>query len=265
MSTVLVVPCFNEASRLNGRKFESFLGEHPDVSIVFVNDGSTDRTAEAIEVIAKQLTRVSCLHLSRNLGKGDAVREGILLALTASPEFVGYWDSDLALPLTAMRDIWKPLREDSRVCIAIGSRVQMMGSRIERRAYRHYLGRIFATGAALSLGIPIYDTQCGAKLFRAGPELRKVLREPFASPWAFDVELLARFCRLFAEHGIDCHDAIREVPLRQWRDVAGSKLNLWSAARMPFELLRIHRRYRRPKRTVNAVRNAVAPTPQATP
>ena len=60
-----------------------------------------------------------------------------------------------------------------------------------RRA-RHYVGRLFATASSLILDMTVYDTQCGAKVLRAGPALRAALATPFHSRWAFDVELLGR-------------------------------------------------------------------------
>ena len=54
----------------------------------------------------------------------------------------------------------------------------------------YYLGRLFATLASTLLDVRIYDTQCGAKIFRSTDDLKIVLSKPFLSSWIFDVELI---------------------------------------------------------------------------
>ena len=76
--------------------------------------------------------------------------------------------------------------------VILASRVSLLGRRIVRSTRRHYLGRIFATLASRILRVAVYDTQCGAKLFRCAPALAAALRDPFLSRWVFDVELLGR-------------------------------------------------------------------------
>ena len=46
--------------------------------------------------------------------------------------------------------------------------------------------------ASLILHARVYDTQCGAKLFRRSAALEAALADPFLSRWSFDVELLGR-------------------------------------------------------------------------
>ena len=89
---------------------------------------------------------------------------------------------------------------------------------------RHYLGRAYATLASSALGITVYDTQCGAKVFRVNDALGAALAEPFRSAWAFDVELLHRLLHGSATAEAIAEDALVEVPLTTWRDVGGSKL-----------------------------------------
>jgi hypothetical protein len=128
----------------------------------------------------------------------------------------------------------------------LGSRVRLLGRSIERSALRHYLGRVFATGASLTLGLPVYDTQCGAKLFRVTPALARVLERPFLTRWVFDVELLARYGQVVSVgSGPAVERRVYELPLQHWRDVPGSKVRPWDFVRSGLELVRIWRLYRR--------------------
>ena len=131
------------------------------------------------------------LHLARNSGKGEAVRQGLLSALASDTELVGYWDADLSTPLDELPRFMKLLEERPTLHMVLGARVALLGRIIERYHIRHFTGRVFATAASIVLGLPVYDTQCGAKLFRASSELSAVLSSPFSNPWSFDVELLA--------------------------------------------------------------------------
>ena len=213
--------------------------------MVFVDDGSRDGTGSVLQTIRAELgDRVKVLALQENSGKAEAVRRGILTALENDPENVGFWDADLSTPLDAINRLVGVLEKRPDVTIVMGSRVKLMGRKIERRAWRHYLGRVFATFASLTLRLPVYDTQCGAKLFRNTRELRGYFEEPFLTRWLFDVEILARATqtdRLRADM-ID-KDRIYEYPLEEWCDVGGSKLRITDFLLALFELVRIRRRY----------------------
>jgi dolichyl-phosphate beta-glucosyltransferase len=136
------------------------------------------------------------------------------------------------------------LEERPEIEVVLGSRVRLLGRRIERRAARHYLGRVFATGASLTLGLPVYDTQCGAKLLRATASTRQVFATPFLARWVFDVELLARYGQAVAGQAPPLERRVYELPLQQWTDVAGSKVRPWDFVRSGLQLLRIWRSYR---------------------
>jgi len=224
--TTIVVPCYNEAARLDLPAFTAFLDQSDDVSLLLVDDGSSDDTPQLLETLrAQHPARVSMYRAARNAGKAEAVRHGVRLALRRRPAFVGYWDADLATPLEAVRDFRAVLRARPELTLVIGSRVALLGRQIRRRWTRHLLGRAFATAASLVLGLSVYDTQCGAKLFRVTPATIGLFDAPFRSRWIFDVELLARLVAAArAGGGRPAHELIYECPLDRWQDVAGSRL-----------------------------------------
>jgi glycosyltransferase involved in cell wall biosynthesis len=238
----LVVPCYDEARRLDPAAFVRALDAMPALRLLFVDDGSADATRALLDGIASaRPARAVVLALVRNGGKAHAVWTGLrhVLADARPPRaaYAGYWDADLATPLAALPELVGVLRARPACHAVIASRVLLLGRRIERRAARHYLGRLFATAASVALRMPVYDTQCGAKLFRVAAPLAAALEAPFASRWAFDVELLARLRA--ATDGQDVHECFVEHPLAAWRDVPGSKVTAAAALRTGLDLARI--------------------------
>jgi len=233
-----VVPCFNEAGRLDKGALLA-LADQPAMSIVFVDDGSTDATLPRLrEMEAERPDRISVLALPDNRGKAEAIRQGILRTLEGSADAVGFADADLATPpaeLLRLADLIRTGEHD----VVFGSRVQLLGRTIQRRHLRHYVGRVFATCASLALGLPVYDTQCGAKLFRRSETLRAAMATPFKSRWAFDVELLGRLVRPGRGATGMALDRIWEEPLRAWTDVDGSKVSAAAGLRATFDLVSI--------------------------
>jgi glycosyltransferase involved in cell wall biosynthesis len=241
---IVVIPCFNEAQRLNVRAFvEQALRD--DCALLFVNDGSTDGTGDVLDdLCAVNPENLSVLHLPQNCGKAEAVRRGLLSAFERHPQYVGYWDADLATPLESIAEFRAYLAAHPQVEILLGARVQLLGRSIERRATRHYAGRVFATAASWVLNLPVYDTQCGAKLFRNSERTRSLLAEPFGSRWIFDVELLARYLTAADLAGQSPADLIHELPLQVWHDIAGSKVRPRDFLRAAIQLADIAWRFR---------------------
>lgn len=221
---LIVVPCYNEAARLDPEVWLAFASRNPEIGFLFVDDGSTDETkARLASLCHKEPAAMAVLELSRNRGKAEAVRQGMIKALERRPFYIGYWDADLATPLETIPLFADLLDRNESIQLVMGSRVRMLGHTIQRSAIRHGLGRVFAVAAAWTLGLPVYDTQCGAKLFRATPAIESLFARPFRTNWTFDVEVLAR---LINETDTP-PEAIHEHPLPEWRDVAGSKVRPW--------------------------------------
>jgi dolichyl-phosphate beta-glucosyltransferase len=188
--------------------------------------------------------RAEVVSRSSNSGKAEAVRAGVQHALrTADQEVIGYWDADLATPLDAVNRFLSILADHPRIEMVFGSRVKLLGRRVERSEMRHYLGRTFATAVSVMLGLPIYDTQCGAKIFRVDENLRRAFAEPFLSKWVFDVEIIARYMALHARNSQQFQDVIYEYPLEVWVDVKGSKVRPVDFFRAFVDVMRIKRKY----------------------
>lgn len=161
---ILVVPCYNEAERFDSGGFADFLAEQPGYALLFVDDGSSDRTPERLEALRKrQPGQVSVLRLEANSGKGEAVRRGMQTALAAGAPFTGFWDADLATPLCAAVAMRREFERRPELDFVTGCRLRRLGADIRRSPLRHLVGRVFATAASLHLKLPVYDTQCGAR------------------------------------------------------------------------------------------------------
>ena len=243
--TLIIVPCYNESRRLRLPGFEALL-EEPSVRLLFVDDGSRDDTAALLRSYCSgHPGRAELLSLERNGGKGEAVRRGFLHGLGQGAAILGFLDADLATSAAEMRRLVQELARRPETEALFGARIQLLGRNISRKPHRHYLGRIFATVASLLLRIRVYDTQCGAKLFRNSAALRAALDAPFGSRWIFDVELIGRL--LLGGPGIPPLPvgAFREEPLAGWQDVRGSKLGPLSMLAAVLQLLKVGWRLQR--------------------
>jgi glycosyltransferase involved in cell wall biosynthesis len=242
---IIVIPCYNEEKRLDLGQFLEYALDQPPHRLLFVNDGSTDQTREMLAALAEQYPEQFMLHsLSCNSGKAEAVRQGVLKALEFRPDYVGFWDADLATPLNAIQPFCELLDRHSDLDTVFGARVRLLGRSIERHPVRHYLGRLFAACASCVLGIGIYDTQCGAKLFRVRPATKTLFETTFSTKWIFDVEIIARMILHQRYHGgPSVEKVIYEFPLERWHDVGGSKVRAADFFKAIFQLAVVYYEY----------------------
>lgn len=242
MRLLIIIPCFNEESRLKTEDilhfFEQTKGE--DYRLLFVNDGSTDNTLGVLKELSQQEDKIEVLNIMQNVGKAEAIRQGMLQNSHRTFDYFGYFDADLATPLSEI-DRFAKVAEKKNPLVILGSRIKILGTTdISRNPARHYIGRVFATIVSNMLKLPIYDTQCGAKLIQH-KALPPLFEKPFVSKWLFDVELLFRLKNAFDES----ENKIVEVPVKKWKDVSGSKISTVYFIKAPFDLLKIYFRYKR--------------------
>jgi dolichyl-phosphate beta-glucosyltransferase len=240
MQTTIIIPCYNEEKRLPVNAFQRFAENNKNVQFLFVNDGSNDNTIGVLKTLCSQNERLLMINLSDNCGKAEAVRQGMSHAFEhLNSTYIGFWDADLATPLNEI-EIFIDCFQKNDFQIVTGCRLLRLGANVKRKNVRHYLGRIFASAASIMLGMPVYDTQCGAKLYKA-PVVPLLFDKPFISQWLFDVELLARYITIFGKE--KAIKNIYEYPLFSWEDVDGSSVNIKAFYKAPVELWKIKRKY----------------------
>ena len=240
MKTIVVVPCYNESKRLRQDDFLHYVEQNDDVAFLFANDGSRDNTLEVLQELTAKHERLLMLDIQPNGGKAEAVRKGMLYAAEQyKPDYIAFWDADLATPLEEIEPMVK--WADKGYDAVMGLRLMRLGAKVKRKTMRHYLGRCFATVASMMLKLPVYDTQCGSKLFRR-EVVEAIFQEQFITRWLFDVELLARYKQRYGvEQAIQ---KIYEYPLFQCEDVDGSQLKSRDFFKAPLELMKIRKRYK---------------------
>ena len=229
----LVVPCRNEAHRLCPTAFLEAIASYPWLTFCFVDDGSTDKTVERLSQLANLSPSIHLLCLPNHQGKAEAVRRGVLyLAQQTTADLIGFWDADLATPLEELPGFMRHFQDSTAVKAVIGARWPHLGANITRSSSRERASALVKLLIRLLLRLPVYDTQCGAKVFTRDLA-NEIFRAPFRTRWLFDVELLVRI-------GLDrLLRNVKEQPLCLWRDVPGSKLSFLDSFRIFGELFQI--------------------------
>lgn len=239
--TCIIIPCYNEETRFPVDDFLDFFKSNHLFEFCFVNDGSTDNTLTILNQLKNSFSNITIFNLLENKGKAEAIRYGVLNLDKTKYDYIGYLDADLSTSLNEMKRLTTFITPDIK--IIMGSRIKKLGSFIKRNLFRHVFGRILATFVStFILKIPVYDTQCGAKLI-ATPLAIEIFMDSFISKWLFDIELLLRVIKLKGEHY--CFESIIEVPLQKWHDKGDSRIKLLDFIFIPLDLIKIYIKYKR--------------------
>ena len=231
-SITLIVPCFNESKRLNFEYFVKIM-ESKKIKLVFVNDGSTDDTQTMLNDFCQE-SYAELINLNENLGKAEAVRQGILRISQESTKFIGFLDCDGAFSLNDIETVSTfALNCKSGEEYFWTSRVMLAGSNIERNWLRHYVGRIIVTLMSFGIENCPYDTQSGFKIFTNNDANKKLFVKKFKTKWLFDIEIVLRI------HSMKKAHLIKEIPLHAWKDIDGSKLNVTEALNILKDCIKI--------------------------
>jgi glycosyltransferase involved in cell wall biosynthesis len=247
----VVIPAYNEGARLPAfveQLTRSCLATvSPVLELIVSDDGSApehqEKVRASVETARARLEEADTPHrfrflaAGRNTGKGSAIRRGWR---ESDPQagWLAFLDADGSVSAEEFLRLAALAVTSRDVDVVMGSRIRMAGRHVERSLFRHLQGRVFATLTDLHFHLGYYDTQCGAKLFRASL-LRPLLERLREDQWLLDVELLV----LLREQGA----RPLEVPI-DWADAGDSKVR-WGvdAIRMYWGLRKMHRRLMRPQ------------------
>lgn len=241
-NVVIVVPCYNEYTRLPKGEFIKFLKDTERCKVVFADDGSTDNTIQVLkEIQSVAPDRVFIYSMPKNGGKAAAVHGGVNYCYENKLDFekIAFLDSDLATSLNECIKVSKQVKK--KIVFAFASRIQKIDNRIERKLYRHLIGRGIATVISIILEMSVYDTQCGCKVFRRDLA-ESIFKDKFISRWLFDVELFFRIKHLYA--GKKMRKIAREIPLKSWIDKDESKVKFSYSLKLWYDLYKINKKYK---------------------
>ena len=218
---VLVVPCFNEFERWDKIYWDS-LASIESLQLIFVDDGSTDDTWLKISEVAGK-ENVSTCRLTKNVGKAEALRSGLIQARKINPIGIGFLDADASFPVSEVQRVFENFRyrafERNEIEAIWSARVKLSGHKIDRNTTRHYFSRILLTLLSWINPFDLYDSQSGFKLFVNGDFFDGILNQPFRTRWFVDLEIYYRW-----KKQINNLPMIWEEPITGWRDVSGSKI-----------------------------------------
>lgn len=241
MKTGIIIPCYNEAKRLDQKTFLTFISENADYHLCFVNDGSKDDTMGVLtNMKAYAPNDITVIDIKKNMGKATAVRAGARY-LFNKPQIanVGFMDADLSTDFKDFKDLVKTLKSNKELSVVFGSR-NTGGVGIKRDLFRGIFSNVIKAFILFILGLPIRDTQCGAKVF-ARSIIPVIYGEKFTSRWLFDLEIFLRLKAYFGKKNV--MGIIQEQPLMRWIHVEDSKLGLKDSVVIPMRLFLIWMRY----------------------
>ena len=116
----IIIPCFNEEDALpiyydEMKKVMDIMKKQSDFELIFVDDGSSDRTYEIMKELHRKDGRCQYLSFSRNFGKEAAIYAGLQ---NAGGNYAAIMDVDLQDPPSLLPEMYRILKEEAYDSVA---------------------------------------------------------------------------------------------------------------------------------------------------
>lgn len=225
-SISIIIPAYNEEFRL-ARSLNIILNylekEHINAEILVVDDGSKDKTSEAALAFGN---KVRLLQQVQNMGKGAAVRRGML---EATGDICLFTDADLSTPIYEIKKVIHTL--STEIDVFVGSRA-LDYSMIKKHQpkYREFMGKTFNFFVQMLVMKGIKDTQCGFKAFKC-EAAKKIFSIAKINGFGFDVEILY----LARKNGYK----IAEIPVEWYNDESTTVSPIKDSVKMFWEIIKV--------------------------
>lgn len=209
-----VFPLYNEQDRFQEsfKTIIKYYEKYPNWEVIFVNDGSTDKTKEMVQEKIKQNKRMKLISYKKNKGKGYAIKKGMI---NATKPLILFSDIDFSTPLSELELLYPFIKKGADV--VIGTR-KVKGANITKRqsGIREWMGKCFTTITNLWLGLNQSDFTCGFKMFTSKSS-KKIFSSCRVDRWGFDAEILF-LANLYKFKIVD-------VPI-EWKNDERTRVNL---------------------------------------
>ncbi|MBT3689956.1 glycosyltransferase family 2 protein [bacterium] len=186
MDLSIIIPVYNEEKVIESTLVDivDFLKSlHFEYEIIVVDDGSLDNTKKIVNSL--NIDNLTLLEHSKNMGKGLAVKDGVLFS---KGDYILFMDADSSTTINHLTSLITSLKSNN-AHIAIASR-EHNESIIKTRqsTYKEAFGRFGNLFMNYILKLDLKDTQCGFKLFKK--EVKEIFKKQTLNGFSFDMELL---------------------------------------------------------------------------
>ncbi len=183
---VVIIPTYNESDNVENM-LRTLKGLYPDLSILIVDDGSPDGTAEIVRKVQLDFPKIHLIERQGKLGLGTAYITGFKFALEMGFDYVFEMDCDFSHD---PKDVAALLAAVSSTAdLAIGSRY-IGGIRILNWPMKRLLLSYFASiYTQIITGMKVQDATGGFKCFRASTLRQIDLEKIFSNGYSFQIEL----------------------------------------------------------------------------